>query len=66
MPGRRSLTKVPKTFGYLLFSSVDLLSLLEASFTIVVPLTSFPAISRLPLECENVTVTLSIYQEILI
>ena len=47
----------------LVFPSVDSLSLLEARFTIVVSFTSFSAISVLSLECENVTVTPSIYQD---
>ena len=47
----------------LVFPSVDSLSLLEARFTIVVSFTSFSAISVLLLECENVTVTPSIYQD---
>ena len=56
---------------FLLFPSVDSLSLLEASLTIVVSLNSFSGIilndlNFLSLEQVNVTVTRSIYQEILI
>ena len=67
------INKYPKDFIllilFLLFPSVDSLSLLEASLTIVVSLNSFSSIllndlNSLSLEKENVTVTRSIYQEI--
>ncbi|PFX15540.1 hypothetical protein AWC38_SpisGene20240 [Stylophora pistillata] len=54
-----------------MLNSIDSLSLLEASLTFVVSLTSFPSIipsdlNLLSLEQENETATPSIYQEILI
>ena len=60
------LLVLAKFLQVLLFPLVDVLSLFEASRTIVVSLTRFLAISLLSLECENLTLTQFLYQEILI